>query len=148
VPENGPCSPGTSEETPSSHGPGIPDEFLKDCPLSDGPIYGCDHCRRNGTFDPSRYEFNHQPSATQAPNKSSNRSAGTQPGMTDADGKYIRYPDADFLSEREVRTILEGLGIKPDGDPVNEAFLRGRFGQGRRHTQYVRAEFREWPGEK
>lgn len=136
----------------------IPDEFLNECPMSDGPIYACDHCRKNGTFDPSRYSF-------KPVSKKSNLSAGTEPGSVGADGKYIRASipgDAvtatpsgmEWPSEMELRRIVEGW--KENGrtspntkyarhpmveasrnlsqtkfNPVDDAFQRGLFGKGR-----------------
>lgn len=122
----------------------IPDEFLNECPMSDGPIYACDHCRKNGTFDPSRYSF-------KPVSKKSNLSAGTEPGSVGADGKYIRE---EWPSEMELRRIVEGW--KENGrtspntkyarhpmveasrnlsqtkfNPVDDAFQRGLFGKGR-----------------
>ena len=118
-------------------GPGIPEEFLRDCEWSESPIYGCDHCRRNGTFDPSQYSF--------AP---SNR---TEPGSIRADGKYIRseWPSdpSQTVSDLDLRKIVEGWQVngrgspstkyaryeltERDRNPVDEAFQRGIFGKGR-----------------
>lgn len=143
MPDNGRWSHGTTEDTGEIPAVGIPAKYQKECPWGDTPIYACDHCRQNGTFDPRRYNFlsasELQPprsgvGATSAP---SNRTYGTEPGMTDRDGKYIRSEgvkiSGSFLSDLEVRRILEGMGVELNRNPVDEAFQRNRFrrGQGR-----------------
>lgn len=113
-------------------GPEIPAEFLRDCEWSESPIYGCDHCRKNGTFDPSRYSFKPQSEIPvdygpkiplmavgqiQRPGDPDVRrivEGWQENSRTSPNTKYARYE----LTER-------------DRNPVDEAFQRGIFGKGR-----------------
>lgn len=93
---------------------GIPEKYQRECTWGDCPIYQCQHCRDNGTFNPKRFNFDHKP----------------EPRMTE----HIRSKDritGPFLSDPEVRKVLEGMGIQLSGDPVNEALQRNRFRKGR-----------------
>jgi hypothetical protein len=122
--DNPDSSPG--EDTGPIPAVGIPEKYKKECSWGDVPIYCCFHCRQNGTFDPKKYNLLSASEllATQAPPKPlrSEKSLVTGP----------------FLSDFEIRRILEGMGIK-DRDPVNDAFQHNRFGKGS-HTQYTRSE--------
>lgn len=85
----------------------LPDEFHEICERSDGPIYACDHCRQNGTFDPSQYEWREVPPAATAPPK-----VKTDGILSDMD-----------LWTRQMLAAMQ--------NPVEEAFQRGLFGRGR-----------------
>jgi hypothetical protein len=130
VPENGHSTHGGSGETSATgqKAGGIPEEFFQNCEQGDVPIYCCDHCRQNGTFDPSRYSFK-----TEAELKGSGRIEWREfQALDEAKGHAIRHMSgSDFLSDREIRQILEGLGVTIDRDPVNEALQRNRFRKGR-----------------
>lgn len=150
MPKNGPSLPGTNEDTGPIPAVGIPEKYQKECAWGDVPIYCCQHCRENGTFQVERFNFRSaedlrvQLQAALAPNsrvsqndKTSSLSAGTEPGHTDADGKYIRSEApriaGPFLTDWQTRRILEGMGIELNRNPADEAFQRGLFGKGRRH---------------
>lgn len=113
---------GPGEDTGPIPAVGIPEKYKRICEWGDTPIYCCSHCRENGTFDPRRFNFR---SASELPATS----APTKP-VQDRTSFRASGP---FLSELEIRRILEGLGVV-DRDPVNDAFLRNRFGKGRGHA--------------
>ena len=108
---HGQTHPGTSEETGPIPAVGIPEKYQRECEWSESPIYSCQHCRDNGIFDPRRFNFL---SASEL------QSGGGAP----------RELPGPFLSDLELRKILENLGVEIDRNPVDEAFQRGRFSRG------------------
>lgn len=112
-----------SEETGEIPAVGIPEKYQRECSWGDCPIYACQHCRDNGTFDPKRFNF--RPAEELPRQRIDIPMQWHDPAQDKISGP--------FLSDLEVRKILEGMGVEVNRNPVDEAFQRGRFsrGQGR-----------------
>jgi hypothetical protein len=139
VQEPGPAS---IHETGPIPAIGIPAKYQQECTWGDVPIYCCQHCRDNGTFDPSRFNFHSAEELLRMSNKTEHTAEHHlrceprefRPAATQGTRGISDKISGPFLSDLQVRRILEGWDIPSESrgyDPVNEAFSRGHLGKGR-----------------